>query len=177
MPRGHSGRCLLSQQKRVGGAAPLGHHRSALRSMSNQTGAFMNHEFESPNHFLGDIHTLWFRIGTLRRPVAQLRARVLMVDDEPENLLLLEEFLADTATDVYSITDPREVEQAFKDFQPDIVLLDLHMPGIDGREILRRLRGARDSLGFLPVVVLTGDTSRAARNSAFLLGANDFLTN
>ncbi len=99
-----------------------------------------------------------------------------MVDDEPANLLLLEEFLSDTATEVYSTTDPREVEQAFKDFQPDIVLLDLHMPEVDGREILRRLRGPRDSLGFLPVVVLTGDTSRAARNSAFLLGANDFLT-
>ncbi len=84
-----------------------------------------------------------------------------MVDDEPANLLLLEEFLSDTATEVCSLTDPREVEQAFKDFQPDIVLLDLHMPEIDGREILRRL---------------TGDTSRAARNSAFLLGANDFLT-
>lgn len=99
-----------------------------------------------------------------------------MVDDEPATLLLLEEFLSDTATEVYSTTNPREVEQAFDDFQPDIVLLDLHMPEIDGREILRRLRGPRDSLGFLPVVVLTGDTSRAARNSAFLLGANDFLT-
>ncbi len=105
-----------------------------------------------------------------------MRARVLIVDDEPANLLLLEEFLADTATEVSTITDSREVEKAFSDFQPDIVLLDLHMPEIDGREILRRLRGPRASLGFLPVIVLTGDTSRAARNSAFLLGANDFLT-
>src|SRR5260370_27959140 len=99
-----------------------------------------------------------------------------MVDDEPANLLLLEEFLSDTATEVYSTTDPREVERAFNDFQPDIVLLDLHMPEIDGREILSRLRGPRDSLGFLPVVVLTGDTLRAARDSAFVLGPNDFLT-
>src|SRR5258708_21989788 len=99
-----------------------------------------------------------------------------MVDDEPANLLLLEEFLSDTATEVYSTTDPREVERAFNDFQPDIVLLDLHMPEIDGREILKRLRGPRDRLAFLPVVGLTGASIRAARNTAFLLGASDFLT-
>jgi putative two-component system response regulator len=68
------------------------------------------------------------------------------------------------------------VEQAFEEFEPDIVLLDLHMPDPDGLELLRRLRSARLSLGYLPVVVLTGDTSRLARNSALLLGADDFLT-
>lgn len=92
------------------------------------------------------------------------------------NVLLLKEFLADTATETHGLTDPRQVEQVFKDFEPDIVLLDLHMPGIDGQEVLRRLSSARESLGFLPVIVLTGDTSRIARNSALLLGANDFLT-
>jgi putative two-component system response regulator len=41
---------------------------------------------------------------------------------------------------------------------------------------LRRLRGARESLGYLPVVVLTGDSTPVARNSALILGADDFLT-
>jgi putative two-component system response regulator len=50
------------------------------------------------------------------------------------------------------------------------------MPAPDGLEILRTLRSARESLGFLPVIVLTGDTGRTARNSALLLGADDFLT-
>jgi len=107
--------------------------------------------------------------------VPQLSARVLIVDDEPANVLLLEEFLGDTVTEVRTLTDPRQVEHVFRDFEPDIVLLDLHMPGIDGQEVLRRLSSARESLGFLPVIVLTSDTSRTARNSALLLGANDFL--
>ena len=107
--------------------------------------------------------------------MAQLHARVLIIDDEPSNLLLLEAFLADTATEVRGLKDSRQVEEVFKEFEPDIVLLDLHMPAVDGLEVLRRLSSARESLGFLPVIVLTADSSRVARNSALLLGANDFL--
>jgi len=107
--------------------------------------------------------------------VAQLNARVLIIDDEPANILLLEEFLSDTTTEIRGLTDSAQVEQVFKEFEPDIVLLDLHMPVVDGQEVLRRLRSARESLGYLPVIVLTGDTGRVARNSALLLGANDFL--
>jgi putative two-component system response regulator len=105
-----------------------------------------------------------------------LSARILIVDDEPSNVFLLESFLSTTATDVRGVSDPLKVEQAFLEFEPDIVLLDLHTPQPDGLEILRRLRGARESLGFLPVIVLTADTSRVARNSALVLGADDFLT-
>ena len=107
--------------------------------------------------------------------MSQLHARILIVDDEPANVLLLKEFLTDTSTEVLGLTDSRQVERSFDEFEPDIVLLDLHMPDVDGQEVLRRLRGARESLGFLPVVVLTSDTSRLARNSALLLGADDFL--
>jgi putative two-component system response regulator len=105
-----------------------------------------------------------------------LTVRILIVDDLPSNVLLLETYLADSAHEIRSITDSHQVELAFAEFEPDIVLLDLHMPDPDGLEILRRLRSARESLGFLPVVVLTGDTGRAARNSALILGADDFLT-
>jgi putative two-component system response regulator len=102
--------------------------------------------------------------------------RILIVDDEPCNVLLLESFLADTAIKTRGLTDSLMVEHVFREFEPDIVLLDLRMPQPDGLEILRRLRGARESLGFLPVIVLTADTSRVARNSALVLGADDFLT-
>ena len=105
-----------------------------------------------------------------------MNARILIVDDEPVNIELMEAYLADTDIEIRGVTDSRQVEQVFDEFDPDIVLLDLHMPPPDGLEILQRLRGARLSLGFLPVIVLTADTSRVARNSALLLGANDFLT-
>jgi putative two-component system response regulator len=105
-----------------------------------------------------------------------MSARILIVDDEPANVLLLESFLADDATKTRGVTNSLEVERAFTEFEPDIVLLDMRMPHPDGLEILRRLRSARESLGFLPVIVLTADTTRVARNSALVLGANDFLT-
>jgi putative two-component system response regulator len=105
-----------------------------------------------------------------------MTSRILIVDDEPVNIELLEAYLADTDIEIRGVTDSRQVERVFDEFDPDIVLLDLRMPPPDGLEILQRLRGARLSIGFLPVIVLTADTTRVARNSALLLGANDFLT-
>jgi putative two-component system response regulator len=97
------------------------------------------------------------------------------VDDAQDNVDMLEAILGEEASAIKSVTQSNQVERAFIEFEPDIMLLDLHMPAPDGLEILRNLRGVRESLGFLPVIVLTGDTGRTARNSALLLGADDFL--
>ncbi len=99
----------------------------------------------------------------------------MIVDDAQDNVDMLEAFLADEASAIKSVTQSNLVERVFNEFEPDIMLLDLHMPAPDGLEILRNLRSVRESLGFLPVIVLTGDTARTARNSALLLGADDFL--
>jgi putative two-component system response regulator len=88
---------------------------------------------------------------------------------------MLEAFLAEEASAIKGVTQSNQVERVFNEFEPDLMLLDLHMPAPDGLEILRNLRSIRESLGFLPVIVLTGDTGRTARNSALLLGADDFL--
>ena len=105
-----------------------------------------------------------------------MRHRILIVDDSQDNVDILEAFLVDEASSIKGLTQSSQVERVFEEFEPDIMLLDLHMPPPDGLEILRNLRGVRESLGFLPVIVLTGDTGRTARNSALLLGADDFLT-
>ena len=102
--------------------------------------------------------------------------RVLIVDDSPDDIEMLERFLAEMGVSIRSVSDPAAAEDAFKQFGPDLVLLDLHMPKVDGLEILRRLRGERSDEGFVPVVVLSGDQTKVARNSALVLGADDFLT-
>ncbi len=102
--------------------------------------------------------------------------RILVVDDEEANLALIEAILEGTGGEIRTLDDSRQVEQVFAEFEPDIVLLDLHMPEPDGLEVLRRLRSARNALGYLPVIMLTGDTRNVARNSALILGADDFLT-
>ena len=102
--------------------------------------------------------------------------RILIVDDEPANVMLLEAYLVEITEEIRGVTDSRAAEHAFTEFEPDLVLLDLHMPEPDGLELLRRLRSARESLGFLPVIVLTADVSHVARNAALILGADDFLT-
>ena len=100
--------------------------------------------------------------------------RILIVDDDTADVLLLESFLKADDRTIRSVTDARTAEQAIAAFDPDIVLLDLHMPGLDGFEILRRLRGAHAE--FLPVIVLTADADPGSRHRALILGADDFLT-
>src|SRR3977135_3462654 len=105
-----------------------------------------------------------------------MTSRVLIVDDSDETIEMLRSFLADGHTESQGLTDSTQAEQLIKEFEPDLILLDLHMPQPDGLEILRRLRDARGKLSFLPVLVLTGDVEPEIRNLALDLGADDFLT-
>jgi signal transduction histidine kinase len=104
-----------------------------------------------------------------------MRSRVLIVDDSEDDIEMIRRCLADGTTEIRGVADSTQAEQVFTEFEPDLILLDLHMPQPDGLEILRRIRDARSRLGFLPVLVLTGDVGPVARNNALDLGADDFL--
>ena len=113
----------------------------------------------------------------LVRPGAATGARVLVVDDEPINVSLLERVLEQAGfTDVVGMTDPVAALAGLADLAPDVVLLDLHMPGVDGYRFLEGMDVVRTAAGFLPVLVLTADATPEARDRALSLGANDFLT-
>lgn len=103
-------------------------------------------------------------------------ARVLIIDDSSANVALLEQILTHAGLrSIHTATDPREALARFDDVNPDLILLDLHMPHMDGYEMLARI--AERAAGFyLPVLVLTADTSPQATHRAFGLGAHDFLT-
>ncbi len=103
--------------------------------------------------------------------------RVLLIDDTPANLVLLEQILAVAGlTDVTSIQRPAEAVAAFEADGADIVLVDLHMPEMDGYQVMAAIRDRVGADDFVPIVVLTADTTPDTRDRALSAGADDFLT-
>jgi putative two-component system response regulator len=103
------------------------------------------------------------------------KMKILIVDDEPLNAALLEETLAEAGyTRVQSVTDSRLALQTCDEFVPDLLLLDLMMPHVDGFTILESLRSATGEV-FLPVIVLTADINEETKRHALRSGATDFL--
>ncbi|MFP3948483.1 MAG: two-component system response regulator, partial [Longimicrobiales bacterium] len=105
-----------------------------------------------------------------------LEARILIVDDEPANLRVLERLLNRVGYGrIRTTDDPREVESLFEEFRPDLVLLDLHMPHLDGFEVMEMLDERIPSDVFLPILVLTGDPDPDTKRRALSVGAKDFV--
>ncbi len=104
-------------------------------------------------------------------------AQILIVDDQDVNILLLEEILSQAGyTRLRSVTDPRRVIPSFVDCKPDLILLDLHMPYLDGFAIMERLSPLVEGRAYLPILVLTADVTQEAKQRALSMGAKDFLT-
>jgi putative two-component system response regulator len=103
------------------------------------------------------------------------KMKILLLDDEPANIALLEGILSDSGyTRVQSVMDSREALDQYKTFGPDLILLDLMMPHVDGFAILEALRAQPDEI-FLPVIVLTADANEQTKLRALQAGATDFL--
>ncbi len=106
-----------------------------------------------------------------------LEASILIVDDEPPNVLLLERILSRLGyRNILSTTDSRQVVSIFTEEQPDLILLDLHMPHQTGYEVMAALAPLQNELACVPIVVLTADATIEARRRALELGASDFVT-
>jgi len=104
-------------------------------------------------------------------------ARIMIVDDEMASVRLLERMLERAGyRSVTSTTDARQAVGLFAATQPDLVLLDLHMPDIDGLEVLEALHEEIPSDSYVPIVILTGDNRSEMKLRALAAGAKDFLT-
>jgi EAL domain-containing protein (putative c-di-GMP-specific phosphodiesterase class I)/DNA-binding response OmpR family regulator len=102
---------------------------------------------------------------------------VLVVDDQEANVLLLRQLLERAGMErIITLTDARQALATFEAEAPDLVLLDLHMPHVDGFTILEQLRARLPDTDYVPVLVLTADVTGDAKQRALSLGANDFLT-
>ena len=115
-------------------------------------------------------------------------ARILVVDDERVNVVLLERILEqDGYHNVKGVTDPSVVAALYDEFQPDLILLDLHMPKLDGFAVMKllnvrwdvRLVSNKDRISsdaFLPILILTADIQPEIKRRALSAGAKDFVT-
>jgi signal transduction histidine kinase len=102
---------------------------------------------------------------------------ILLVDDEEANVDLLEAFLlAEGYHSLVRTSDARQAVPLFQAHAPDLVLLDLHMPYLDGFEVLRQIRQLTPPEDYLPVLILTADVTPEAKERALSGGARDFLT-
>ena len=104
-------------------------------------------------------------------------SRILVVDDQEANALLLQAVLTGAGyTAVETLTDPTLVVGRCTETPPDLLLLDWHMPVLDGPEILERIHFLTDEPNWMPVLVLTADIAPDTKRNALSLGARDFLT-
>jgi len=104
------------------------------------------------------------------------RSRILIVDDEAENVNILKRLLQRSGSyEIASTTDPVAGLDQVSSFAPDLVLLDLHMPRLDGYEFVERLPERIGERLAPKVIILTADVSYEVRERALALGVADFL--
>jgi len=108
------------------------------------------------------------------------KARILIVDDLKPNVELLEYVVQSAGfQNCKSTTDPRQVLSLCNEFKPDLLVLDLHMPHLDGLTVLKqlttRIQRPEDAGTPFPILVLTADTSDRAKQEALSTGAKDFV--
>src|SRR2546427_10869166 len=102
-------------------------------------------------------------------------ARILIADDEPANVRLLERLLGQGGyRNVRATTDSRQVRALYEEFQPDLILLDLMMPHLDGVAVMQQLPIAAGE--YVPVLVLTADGTAQGKERALTAGGKEFFT-
>jgi putative two-component system response regulator len=106
-----------------------------------------------------------------------VNGRILIVDDQEASVVLLERILERAGYEEQAATtNSRQALSLFLSFQPDLILLDLHMPGLDGFALLEQLDPLVPADAYLPIIVLTADANPEVKHRALASGAKDFLT-
>ena len=107
-------------------------------------------------------------------PKSPGEATILVVDDTPANLALMSSLLKDTYKVKVANCGERALEIANSDTPPDLILLDIMMPGIDGYEVCRRLKGQATTKD-IPIIFLTSMADVENESMGFSLGAVDYI--
>jgi putative two-component system response regulator len=104
-------------------------------------------------------------------------ARVLLIDDQPANLTFLRHVLEPEGYGQLTLmSDSIDAIDRFSELDPDVIIVDLWMPGLDGFDFIARVEALLPEGSYLPILVATGDHTPEARRRALSAGARDFLT-
>tara|TARA_R110000824_G_scaffold372077_1_gene561958 strand:- start:40815 stop:41189 length:375 start_codon:yes stop_codon:yes gene_type:complete len=101
--------------------------------------------------------------------------KVLVVDDEPNIVLSLEFLMEQAGFEVVTAEDGEQALARVNDSQPDLLLLDISLPGISGFDVLERLRN-EEATAQLPIIMLTAHGRDVEREKGMALGADDYIT-
>ena len=102
------------------------------------------------------------------------KSRILCVDDDAQLTSFLEAVLTGAGYSVRSLHEPVSILEAMKEYQPDLILMDVLMPGLSGYDVCRMLK-AQEAWKHVPVIFLTAKADTRSRSSAFQAGGADFL--
>ena len=102
------------------------------------------------------------------------RAKLLIVDDDPALLTLMDRSLSSLGYEVTTLNEPRRFWSALKHNRPDLLLLDIEMPDINGIELCQMIR-ADPQWNKIPVLFLTAFEDEQTQHLAFEAGADDFI--
>jgi DNA-binding response OmpR family regulator len=105
-----------------------------------------------------------------------MNARVLVVDDDLTIAEVLGDYLRDAGLETRHAADGPSALSLAQEWEPDLVVLDLMLPGIDGLEVCRRLQAGRDASCSLPVIMLTALGEEGDRVLGLETGADDYVT-
>ena len=104
-----------------------------------------------------------------------IRGKILVVDDTPATIGILSETLESDGFQVFIATTGEKAIQRAENIQPDIILLDVMMPGLDGFETCTRLKKI-DSIKDVPILFMTGLSAIESKVKGFQAGAVDYVT-
>jgi len=100
-----------------------------------------------------------------------------MVDDESSNIIVLESALKQANYScITSTTDSRKAASLYQELKPDLVLLDLRMPHLDGFQVIEQIKQIENDDSYAPILVLTAESDPSVRLKALQFGARDFLS-
>ncbi len=175
-PQGRDAGIVLLQslrQETAGGAIPAvflsGRDDFAARMAAVQAGG--DAYFHKPAQ-ISELVAALDQLTHLQQPAPY---RVLIVDDEPEVASYHAIILQEAGMITRQLGNPARVLEVLREFMPDMVLMDLYMPGCDGQELAKLIRQVPNLVG-LPIVYLSGEPDRKKQFSAMRVGADGFMT-